>query len=509
VRFYSTTHWSDLPNDAVYPCVGLKWDNWNDYGYQTLREFAYHEAPGGPRLEGSVKILHRGQYTTQLPPVFDKLDDSFCSLGQSLEYYRQLGDLGAQRFRPILTALNDVVFNPDIGDRFASDEGFKTSLLRFSDAEKAYNFGGALVGRPVRKQGNAVLSFRFTTTVPGATSPHVLELLSPNATRLNRIAALIGRNGTGKTQVLARFANAMSGLKREGSFEPERPDFNRVIAVSYSVFDEFDRPRADESFSYTYCGVRRTTAVSSRLDPDGLPTEDADASVAVVEQHLRDALLTTDEVRGKLSAALERVASLDREAQWRNAMMALFGEQVDLLTLFDGSRLRTAGYAALSSGQRILALVIAEIIAAIEPQSVILFDEPELYLHPDAITGVTRALHEILQDFDSFAIVATHSPIILQEIPARYVRVFHREGTVPIVDPLDIESFGESLSTITDRVFEVTPSQQNYRAYLRRLTSQHSADTIIAMFGNPGLGMHARAFLRALDESTSETSQDA
>ena len=154
-------------------------------------------------------------------------------------------------------------------------------------------------------------------------------------------------------------------------------------------------------------------------------------------------------------------------------------------------------YNTLSSGQRILVLILSEVIAHIVEESVILFDEPEIHLHPEALSALARAFHLLLEEFDSYAIIATHSPIVLQEIPSRYVTVFDREGNFPVISKLSVESFGENFTIITEDVFHTSTSRNNYRDHLEKLSRKYSFEEVLEIFDNQ-LGFNARSFLSAL-----------
>jgi hypothetical protein len=180
------------------------------------------------------------------------------------------------------------------------------------------------------------------------------------------------------------------------------------------------------------------------------------------------------------------------------------GDSVDVAGLFTSEcRLSKEGFEKLSSGQNILVLVMAEVVAYVTPESIILYDEPELYLHPDALAALARAFHTLLEEFDSYAIIATHSPILLQETPSRNVRVFRREGNYPNVSRLGIESFGENLTVITDEVFETSVNRNNYRDHLKMLKIRlgYSEEEIVALFDGR-LSFNARSFLASLDSES-------
>lgn len=92
----------------------------------------------------------------------------------------------------------------------------------------------------------------------------------------------------------------------------------------------------------------------------------------------------------------------------------------------------------------------------------ILFDEPETHLHPNAVAHLFNVMNKILKEFNSFAIIATHSPIVIQEIPRKRVILLTREGNSTISSPMNFETFGENVSELTRHVFD-TVNIPNYR----------------------------------------------
>lgn len=117
------------------PDLVLAQDKWNDYSFQTLYHLSYFSTTNGVREEaliGSVKILRRGQTTSDgilIQKDFSQLGEDFCSTGDSLDYYlrlRALGDLGAE----ILRRLRDVVQFPELVDQFSTEPGWSKSLYR-------------------------------------------------------------------------------------------------------------------------------------------------------------------------------------------------------------------------------------------------------------------------------------------------------------------------------------------------------------------------------------------
>jgi predicted ATP-dependent endonuclease of OLD family len=150
----------------------------------------------------------------------------------------------------------------------------------------------------------------------------------------------------------------------------------------------------------------------------------------------------------------------------------------------------------LSSGESILVHFVTALMAWIQPNSLVLFDEPETHLHPNAVASMFLVLSQILKEFGSYAVIATHSPVVIQEIPANRVLVFQREGNVTTAEPLRVESFGESLSELTRHVFETNEVESLYRRTLRNLAEKEAVEQVMKRF-SLGLSLSAEAYLLA------------
>jgi predicted ATP-dependent endonuclease of OLD family len=153
----------------------------------------------------------------------------------------------------------------------------------------------------------------------------------------------------------------------------------------------------------------------------------------------------------------------------------------------------------LSSGQSILVHFVTSLLAWLEPNSLVLFDEPETHLHPNAVASLFNVLTAVLQEYESFAIIATHSPIVIQEIPAKRMIVFRRDGNSTVAEPLLLESFGESLTELTRHVFETNEISTLYRRTLSRLAREENIEQTIERFERE-LSLSAQAFLIAQHE---------
>lgn len=465
----------------VYPCYVLtKQDWWNDYwSFKTLFKLTYYNEEGIATYIGEVKILDKNLTDTQLPTQFDELLDNYCSLGCDIDYYQKLKN-HCKAYRKFLKNINDLAFSPGIAEDFENEPGIKTSLLRYSEAEKAFKQAKKII---TGKSYKEVFQFTYTCLIDNADSEHSVKFHFHSTDNMpNRIIGIVGKNGTGKTQYLSKLALDLSGQKKTieniGKFEPSRPLFNKVIAISYSVFDSFLRPSKSKSFSYKYCGLR---------DNNGFIT--ANKLIEIYKE------------------SVTQIKNKNRENTWFSVLGSIIQKDIletlysDLFENEDFEKVVKESKRTFSSGQSVLIYVITEVIANIKEESLILFDEPEMHLHPNAIANLVRMLHKLLEKFDSYAILATHSPIILQEIPSEYVYVFTREVNTPYIRKLGMESFGENLTTLTEEVFDTIEIKGTYKEWLERISKDMNYEQALQVFNNR-LSLNARIFLKSQYEES-------
>jgi predicted ATPase len=466
------------PSLKQYPCVVLKTDNWDDYGFKTTFYAKYYNQSGQVIILGEVKILKKNECTTKnvLDDIFESLSPTFCSLGQSLRYYKTLSQLEAFEYTEILSGLNDVATNKEIRKNFEELNGFNSSFLRTSEAEKALQEAAQYFSKTKIKKKNNIFKFNFSCQLPRANGEHDLNFdFAENKYLPYRINVLIGKNGTGKTQVLSRIANVLKGNKSGGKFLPRRPLFSKVIAISYSAFDVFEKPMQDNgneistgkrsSFNYIYCGIQ------------GI-----------------DGVLSLEEIKTNLFKSYRKVVELERKDKWRKVLDQIIEhEHSHILDKVEENEENIE----LSSGQCILLASITEVIANIETESLLLFDEPELHLHPNAMSNLIRMFYVLLNEFNSYAIVSTHSPLILQETPSQYVRILERNVDVPRTRKLGIECFGENISNITNEVFGVKNTESNYKSWLELMAKEKTISEVMEIFDN-NLSLNAMIYLNIL-----------
>jgi hypothetical protein len=109
-----------------------------------------------------------------------------------------------------------------------------------------------------------------------------------------------------------------------------------------------------------------------------------------------------------------------------------------------------------------------------------------------------------LIDRNGVALIATHSPVILQEVPKSCVWKINRIGREVTADRLEIESFGATIGALTREVFGLEVRQSGFhKMIIDELRKGKSYNDIISDFNNE-LGDEARALLQTLVSLNSE-----
>ncbi|QXH58887.1 AAA family ATPase [Pseudomonas maumuensis] len=470
-----------LVSIADYPFINLDSQHWDDYGRKTLFTMWVHESASKSVRLGKIKVIssnpedYGGAGYINVPSGDPQLPDNFASLGQDLDFYRTVASyFSSEDAANLLERINDLATSVGLREQFERLDEYKGSLIRFSEAEQALHRGrNVLEGAEYED----AFEFTFSCKVGNAPGEHAASFNFKEHSGLpNRIIAVIGENGAGKTQYLSKMALALSGEESDGVFSGSRPLFSKIIAISYSAFDNFRRPKSKKTFSYKYCGLR---------DESGF--------------------LTPKKMDAIYASACDRIQKQNRVGEWYSALKLIMARDIVdaiYLDLFENEafgRVSRNSDGHLSSGQSVLLYVITEIVASIQKDSLILFDEPEVHLHPRAISNMVTMFRFVLEKFGSYAIMATHSPVILQEIPSRYVNVFERVGSVPNVRSVELETFGENISNITKNVFSLAGVENDYRGVLKRLSEKHSLDEVQGLFDGR-LSLNAMVFLKGCYE---------
>ena len=152
----------------------------------------------------------------------------------------------------------------------------------------------------------------------------------------------------------------------------------------------------------------------------------------------------------------------------------------------------------LSSGHQVIMISLIQLVERITERTLVILDEPENHLHPPLLSAFIRTLSELLIEQNGVSIIATHSPIILQEVPKSCVWKINRSGYEVAANRLEMESFGATISSLTHEVFGLEVNNSGFHKMLiEEVNKGESFNSIVEKFNNE-LGDEARALLRTM-----------
>ncbi len=512
----------------------LQQDNWNDFGFHTLYHLYYQPTLAGqPTLVGPVGVLRRGQTDHDrilITEPFDQLPAMFCSVGRSLDYYQRLNEIDQADRNAILSALRDILLYPNLQPEFSSEEGWRKSLFRDeADIDSYIRDADTILSGNFTTLAGVDVRFSFHPT--HWSEPIDFDFTAPSSSSAfdpdlpHRIVVLIGRNGAGKSTLLSRlarvaFAPAFERSKPElqslGSLQPAI-GFTRILAISYSAFDSFPVPGLDERNRqqvatdmdqgrgrYVYAGLRDISADSRRdaQKPSERPQEHDEAPPAPDSDQNAGRLKTLTTLADEFERMVAKVKAAGDEQLLEQCLGPVLrdpsfsdidgGSFADLFNTTPKD-----AFMSWSTGHKIALHTLASLVAYVDRKSLVLFDEPEMHLHPPMIAALMHAVRIVLNAKGAIAIVATHSSVILQETFAKHVLVVRRHGdTFRVLKP-EHETFGENVGTLTSETFGLTSDSASFYQTLDSLVAVHQDISEIEQLFSPGLSGQARAYVMA------------
>ncbi|CYV61560.1 AAA family ATPase [Streptococcus suis] len=474
MTFKVVQSYSDIQQNGYY-LVHSDWDDW--FRYETTYLF-YIKKDNQITNIGSIKIgqfsMKEGQRIPDVPEAFDTLTDDFFSVVTDESFYYEINRVESEKREYILTALKDVAFNEQLYLKATETDVFKISLTRDVLPKTIINKYRRLAN------GNTELStydFSFKMTESCTLDFKV----NPDKFPASNIHAIIGRNGVGKSYLLTEMVE--SAIKKDGrfSFNTEFNDnfFSNIISVNFSSFEnkKLFEENDDASKGYLYYHLsNRTTARESNKyklyrEEDGVTREfipkgwDAVFIESVSSALQKKPKLWQDCIRILYSDPIFEQIGIDR-------LVEIFQRERDARKFY---REAYKIFRGLSSGHKIVILTITKLVEMVSEKTLVILDEPELHLHPPLLSSFIRSLSQLLIKANGVAILATHSPIILQEVQKECVYKLSREIStdfMQVIRPSN-ETFAEDIGSLTFDVFELETLESGFYTLINQIVKRN------------------------------------
>ena len=243
-------------------------------------------------------------------------------------------------------------------------------------------------------------------------------------------------------------------MKEEASYILKNGNENNlenVIFISYSPFDETVDIKNKDNFyqiGLNSVDIKEKETIFDYFNRELLDNIIAIQNpVAIKSKELWEEILEKFSYEEWIRRLLEKLSNLDQKIE---------------SNLLETEKFLKAEIGKLSSGQKIVLLSLTSLSLKVKEKTFVLVDELELFLHPSMIKSYTRALIEIITKNNGICIIATHNPIVLQEIQTSCVKIIKNNGEIESFEKLGINSFGENINTLNNLIFGLDIQNTGY-----------------------------------------------
>ncbi|WP_026621590.1 ABC-type cobalamin/Fe3+-siderophores transport system ATPase subunit (plasmid) [Ensifer sp. WSM1721] len=424
-------------------------------------------------------------------------------------------------------------------------EGFRTSLQRERSSQNSFADGWRLLNRQVLNVADLSFTFRdpmdeLSTLrmnfAPKSLLPHDINvIIGPNG---------VGKSSLLRQMVRAWIQPKPGHKALNGAEFNPRPNLSQLVAVSYSPFERMPvdtddeeslaKPLKDKDI-YRFFGFRgrhesQKTGRQMRIR-HSLAVPKANATRSLIHCLTDDLRYSTMKAWANKLRTLHRVLGsaitfdvaavrLQENAPIDEIVTNDAFEEIEILELEetdDAGEIQIARYVPvapgttginvpallqhvdlddgvtffdqgkplrLSSGQRLFFYIVVNILGVIRRNSLVIVDEPELFLHPTLEVQFVSMLKQILRTYGSKALLATHSVVTVREVPSRCVHVFEATDDGLAIKTPPFETFGGDVQRIASYVFGDRSTSKPHEAWLRELLDRHgTADELIEALG--------------------------
>lgn len=415
--------------------------------------------------------MKEGHIKEDLSLDFSQIPPDYFTMSQYEDYYINVVSLGNFLSVKIFKALNDLAYNLDKFNEMENEQVVKSSLLRGISTYSVKNQLHRIA------HGGAKLtdySFKFTPFIADSIELNTNMEMDFNVRHdsfpSSNIHVIIGRNGTGKTSVIRNMINTLiNNVGPFGSFTNLLEDnmknsdfkgFANVIFFAYSPFEDFTSFSNDNIYKidFSYIGLN--------LDAKNLKESMSQQFITSFNECMGNAYK-----KRRWSKVVEYLESdptfIDMGIKGAMVIDNILNYNLKEEIKSRCTRMK-AIFNSLSSGHKVILLTITSCVEKLEERSIIFLDEPENHLHPPLVSSFMKALSYLLLDRNSVAIISTHSPVVLQEVPKKCVYKISKSGNSQSADRLVTETYGSSISALTREIFGLEVNKTGFIETLKK-----------------------------------------
>lgn len=450
--------------------------NWDDFGYRTTFSVLIFKDDEYVDI-GSVKIsfvdssnfVFNNGYSyiyDSLPEYFESLPNGYISLGQDLSYYQRFDELiGSEKLR----LLNDIVINNQYNELLISKNNgaFNQSLNRFFSRD-TYN-------QVLNFLNSKEVFYDYKFEINNYKNSKMVFEVNPKSILPTNVHAIIGSNGVGKTRLLESIVNSYNrdmynDLDRNLDFDNiysnfENADFERLLFITTNIFSKLTsfNEELENKYKFKY--------VSFNSDSNKF-IEHVVYSIIGCKSKGREQILLLSLKKISINQSMQRVTGRlnDILENWHFQEFEINEEEIEGVVN------------SLSSGNMMILYIIANLVQLVEQKTLILIDEPETHMHPTLLSALIVVINEIAKLYNAMVIIATHSPVVLQEIPKNCVwKIFETKIERPIIN-----TFGENVGIITRDVYGLESQKSGFVDFIQN-TNLNELIEVQSQFGSEAI----------------------
>ncbi|EXB47946.1 AAA family ATPase [Acinetobacter sp. 1000160] len=501
--------------------VTLTATDWDDYGFKTDFTVWINNLKTGIKCGlGTLKIGYKNQqegWTIEDSRIKNKilnsLDDDFFSMFSSEDSYNTIWEYFTDEYETLsnrnliepinnetfirsnvnslFNGLNEIAYKETLKDdeNIVKDQDvFKHSFLRSTSYTSIlYDYSDSA------KKNEGITN--FFVKISNIEFKSIL-----NSRPSTNIHAIIGSNGNGKSYILDKIIEDYLVNSEKNK------KIRKLILVSFSPFDKLSSYKkflTNDNFDrkINYIGLKEFYINAS--SPERLIIEQVKNNEHLENEFYTNFSLALKKDRELLhkifseiskshpislfkEVDLDSILNLDKNEDYINFILEyeskktnednnkdiIYKNKDELESDYINSKIGSEEFKIetiekfrkLSSGYQMIIYTLSSLIAHLEKGNLVLYDEPEVYLHPPLLLTYIKLLRSIFIEKNGMGIFATHSPILLQELPKNCVKIIKgiKNNKRIVYSSCPVETYGSSITTINNEIFKLENINTGY-----------------------------------------------